>query len=106
VTPREFLDFQAEQRKVIRGIERNIEQARRSADRCKPPERRRPAKASDIRFGRVIWHANGDNGWFWNVVVEPLHYGDPFKAYCADDGCRYGLDGAFVEMEQRRKVLP
>jgi hypothetical protein len=97
VSPREFLKIEAEQKKIIRKAEREIEKARRLAGRCPPPANRRRADVADVRPGRVIWHDDGDAGWFWNVVEEVISPGDEFKAYVADDGCRYGMFRAFVE---------
>lgn len=100
MTPTEYLEIEKEQGEIIKEAERRILEARKQADTCPPPEIRRPAKAEDIVRGAVIWHTRAEEhgGDFWNVVDGPLHYGDAFKAYCADDGCRYGLDGAYVEM--------
>jgi len=64
------------------------------------PDRLRPAEPKDIIIGAVIWYpewAKWDGGRGWNVVDEVYRPDDQWKAYCAHDGCRYGLDGAFVE---------
>jgi hypothetical protein len=60
------------------------------------PARLRPAKASDIVEGAVLWYPALDE-CKWAAVEEVYRPSDPWKAYCAHDGCRYGLDGAFVE---------
>lgn len=100
MTPEEYLKLETEQRAVIDAAQTKIDKARKIADRAKPPPKSalRKARADDIRYGLIIWHdrAAEHGGWFWHVVDEPLHYGDAFKAYTADDGCRYGLDGAWV----------
>lgn len=97
MTPEEYLRIEAKQRAIIKAAVAEIDKAREAADKAKPPkDKLRKARAEDIRPGLLVWHDNGDYGWFWHVVREPLHYGDAFKAYCADDGCRYGLDGAWV----------
>ena len=36
------------------------------------------------------------NGSALDQVVEVLRPDDPFKGYVLNDGCRYGLDEAFV----------
>jgi hypothetical protein len=61
------------------------------------PEMRmlRPATSADIVCGQVIYYPERANP-YWQIVEDVLHPNDPFKAYVADDGCRYGLDGAFV----------
>lgn len=98
MTPAKYLQLEKFHREIIEASELEIGKARKLAEKCKFPKKSvRPAVASDIVEGAVIWHKNGDDGPFWNIVSEPLHYGDPFKAYEADDGCRYGLDGAYVE---------
>ncbi len=100
MTPSEYLKIEKEQRDLIHLAEKRISEARRKADKCSPPKNRRPAKASDIVENAIIWHEQDAEfgGDFWNIVAEPLHYGDDFKAYVADDGCRYGLKDAYVEL--------
>ena len=89
-----------------------VEQARKAADEAgrlacmvEVPEKLRPAEAKDIIEGAIIWYPEyrdiSDEKYpcaGWMLVREPLHYGDPYKAFTANDGCRYGLDGAFVEL--------
>ena len=98
MTPQEFLKIQREQYAIIDAAEKIISKAHEKVQKAKPPiNELRKATADDLtRTGKIVWHDNGDEGWFWNVVQEPNHYGDSFKAYVADDGCRYGLDGAWV----------
>jgi len=64
-------------------------------------EELQPAEASDIIEGAIIYYPNDDPP-FWQAVHKPTHHGDPFKAYEADDGCRYGLDGAYVRKRGKR----
>lgn len=96
MTPHQFQQLEREQNAVIASAHRSISTARDSVDPKPPVDQLRQAKADDMREGAIVWHDNGDEGWFWNIVVEPRHYGDAFKAYVADDGCRYGVDGAWV----------
>lgn len=86
--------------------EERVKAATEEADRLRnlaraivPPPRKkvREAVASDIREGAIIWYL--DNESYWQMVFQVLHPSDPFKAYCAEDGCRYGLEGAYVEIE-------
>ena len=64
------------------------------------PANLRPATADDIHPDAIIWYKHGgENGYFWQIVDRPLHYGDAFKAYEAEDGCRYGLHDAWVEID-------
>ena len=105
MTPKEYVKFEREQRRIIEAAEKAIRKARQAADQTPPPlDDLRKARAEDIKPGLVVWHENGDEGWFWNIVDEPLHYGDAYKAYCADDGCRYGLCGAWVYTKQAKKT--
>lgn len=98
MTPTEYLKIEKAQREIIEAAELRISEAREQANKCPPPKNRRPAKASDIVEGAIIWHerAKEHGGDYWHIVAEPMHYGDAWKAYCADDGCRYGLNGSYV----------
>lgn len=100
MTPTEYLNLERQQLAIIQAAQRRISEAREEADKCPPPANRRPARASDIVEGAIIWHERKaeHGGDYWHVVDEPLSYGDAFKAYCADDGCRYGLHGAYVDL--------
>lgn len=99
MTPTEYLKIEKAQRDIIEAAELRISEAREQADECPPPKNRRSAKASDIVEGAIIWHERAEEhgGDYWNVVDEPMHCGDDWKAYRADDGCFYGLKGAYVE---------
>ncbi len=85
---------------LARDAEKRAAKLLRVANNCPRPKRLREAKASDIREGAIIWYKHGgdNDAGFWMMVAEPLHYGDPFKAYVAHDGCRYGLDDAWVQI--------
>lgn len=96
MTPHDYLKIETEQNAVIAAAHRTITAAREAVDPKPPVAELRRAQAADIRPGLIVWHDNGDEGWFWHVVSEPRHFGDDFKAYVADDGSRYGLRGAWV----------
>lgn len=64
------------------------------------PVNLRPATPEDVVVGAVLYYLKGDDGPFCNLVDEVYRPSDPWKAYCAHDGCRYGLEGAFVEVEE------
>jgi len=107
MTPVEYLKIEKEQESIIEIAENKIADARRLADQCDRPKTLQLAVADDIVRGAVIWHkpesvpsSFENEQWFWNIVNEPLHYGDSFKAYTADDGCRYGLEGAYVVAQE------
>jgi hypothetical protein len=80
-----------------RQLEKHLEN---TADK---PKNLRPAKASDIVEGAIIWYPKWEDSDhpidLWKEVYEVKWPDDAFKAYTAHDGCRYGLDGAFVEDE-------
>jgi hypothetical protein len=66
------------------------------------PKHLRPAEARDIVEGAILWYPEwmgSEESRGWAMVGEVMYPSDPWKAYCAHDGCRYGLDGAFVEIE-------
>jgi hypothetical protein len=69
------------------------------------PWKTRPATPDDIRVGQIIWYAKSDIGPCFHRVREVYHPDDAFKAYCSHDGCRYGLDGAYVECDEPTKEL-
>lgn len=99
MTPKEYQVIQAEQIAIIDHARMIILKARQKADKSPFPRNVRPAEPKDIVEGQIIWHRNVDSGCsYWNIVDKVLHPNDPFKAYCADDGCRYGLDCAFIEI--------
>ncbi len=64
------------------------------------PDDLRPATAKDIVEGNIIWYKHDDYDQpFWNMVEYVERPNDNWKAYTAHDGCRYGLDDAFVEVK-------
>lgn len=66
-----------------------------------PPVHLRPATPADVVVNAVLWYPRHDFGTLqtWRIVREVRDPQDAWKAYIADDGCRYGLDGAFVRAE-------
>jgi hypothetical protein len=69
------------------------------------PDELRPATARDIVVGAIIYYPlelywigakQHTRPAYWSRVDQVRHPDDDFKAYVADDGCRYGLSGAFV----------
>lgn len=98
MTPQEYVKYENEIYEQINALRKKVSDAREEAEKAKPPKNRRQATPEDITAGSIIWHEReeeyGDD--YWNVVEEVLRPSDPFKAYCADDGCRYGLDGAYI----------
>src|SRR4051794_39156218 len=66
------------------------------------PARLRPATAADIVEDAIIWYPlrEGRDYHCWSRVHQVMCPDDDFKAYLSHDGARYGLDGAFVEVEE------
>jgi len=98
MTPEEFADIKKEQVQIIAMAQETIEAARLEASLSKIPENVRPATADDLVEGNVIWHIQPDGYGdpYWHIIEMVDHRTSRFKGYCADDGCRYGLDRAFV----------
>jgi hypothetical protein len=96
MTPEQYLEVLREQKAIIKAAEDTIAAARDKATNSPPPVLR-PARPDDISKGAAIWYRNEEYGWYWNIVAEPLFYGDDWKAYVADDGCLYGLHDAWVK---------
>lgn len=64
----------------------------------------RHAVADDIVEGAIIWYPKWEESVdedqrCWRMVEDVMNQNDVWKAYTADCGCRYGLHGAFVEVE-------
>jgi hypothetical protein len=75
------------------------------AEAALPPQLRK-ATAKDIVVDALIWYPEHTIRvgaeeitveTHWHIVEEVLYPNDDWKAYLADDGCRYGLDNAYVE---------
>lgn len=100
MTPTEYIEM----RKPIRNAIMQLKQAEvamwQAANAAPLPANLRPAEADDIQRGAIIWYKHGDTGHFWQIVAAPLHYGDAFKAYEAEDTSRYGLHDAWIEVEE------
>lgn len=97
--PKDYLKICNEQHKVIRAAEKVMSEAYDEASKCPLPKNLRPATPADIIEGAILWHPDFDKGHpRWNVVEEVLRPDDDFKAYTYE-GSRYGLYGAFVEIE-------
>lgn len=97
--PKQAIAEEKKLRGEIRKIEKQINEIYENVDDSFPRSVR-PAKSSDIKLGQILWYKEGDFDPFWKVVCEVLRPNDFFKAYVAEDGCRYGLDDAYVEVEE------
>jgi hypothetical protein len=96
MTPEEFLRLRDEQAMNIYAARLKILEARRLANECELPCNLRAATPRDVVVDAVLWYPHLEPKWF--IVDEVLYPNDAFKAFIADDGCRYGLNGAFVEV--------
>ncbi len=63
------------------------------------PKKVREAIPEDIKVGNIIW-TEGDSKMYWQAIEFVYNAEDRWKGYVANCGCRYGLDGAFVEVEE------
>lgn len=55
----------------------------------------RPASSKDVFEGNIVFLVADENKLIRMVVEEVLNPSDDFKAFMFD-GCRYGLDGLYV----------
>lgn len=70
---------------------------------ARPTGALRVATPADIVVGALLWYEreeDGDEGnpHYWCIVEDVLRPSDAWKAFTAHDGCRYGLDGAMIEI--------
>ena len=89
--------------KMVESMQQRELKAEEAANAAELPEKLRPAEAKDIVEGAVIWYPKWkeddcSDGRLWKIVVSVIYPSDRFKGYTAHEGCRYGLDGAFVEL--------
>jgi len=78
------------------------------------PEIIRPITANDIVVGSLYvlvvkasdYHISMNIGqsdkYFVGTIDEVLYPDDQYKAFCSDDGCRYGLNSCYVIKEEYR----
>ena len=66
------------------------------------PDILRPMTPGDVVSGD-IYILDGDfDSYYVGTIDEVIFPDDPWKAFCSDDGCRYGLSGCFVIKEEFR----
>ncbi|WSH76894.1 hypothetical protein U8Q02_41075 (plasmid) [Rhizobium leguminosarum] len=68
------------------------------------PANLRPAVPGDIIPGAIIWYPSSP-GCLWAEVESVMDPTDDFKGYLSS-GCRYGLQGAFVELRDQSEGRP
>ena len=93
MSPEEFVKIREEHFKDILKIKNKIKKLKELVDNS--PKNLIPATSNDIKVGNVIW-LDGDNGLVWMIIEEVLKPTDMFKAFIAEDGCRYGLDSCYI----------
>jgi hypothetical protein len=100
MTPKEYLAFSEDKWAIIRQIEAEIDTVQDQAAMCGLPTSLRPANERDIIAGAILWYPDWPKQKW--VIVEHVHHpSDRFKAF-SYKGCRYGLDGAYIEDECSR----
>ena len=52
----------------------------------------------DMSCGQIVFGI-GDCGWYCHIIEEVICPSDQWKAYCASDGCRYGLYKSYILIE-------
>ena len=70
----------------------------------------RKATSADITEGNIVFLIGDREEMSRMTIDEVLHPDDEWKAFCADDGCRYGLYDLWVlksgvELEKRIQKL-
>lgn len=93
MTPEEYIIIKENANKAITVLKEQILNALTMAKQCSIPKNLYQAMGNDIFIGNVIWYPEYND---WHIVEEILHSEDRYKAYIAEDGCRYGLEGAFI----------
>lgn len=92
-----WLDASALESKVRKEAQAKTQEALKTALNAPLPLHLRKAVPEDVVEGAILWYPERYHRK-WSLVAEVLYTADPWKAYTAHDGCRYGLDGAFVEV--------
>jgi hypothetical protein len=64
----------------------------------------RKAKPSDIVDGRTVYLIGDYQKMYVLKIAEVLKPNDDFKAFCDEDGCRYGLSDTYVLDEKMFKI--
>ncbi len=59
--------------------------------------------AEDVIVGQAILVWNGED-YTELTIEEVLRPSDLFKGYTADDGCRYGLEGAYLNSTPNKAI--
>ena len=57
----------------------------------------RQSEPKDIVIDTIVYVENDDGDFIKMKIKEVLRPNDSWKAFCADDGCRYGLEGCYIK---------
>ena len=84
-------------KELIEIIESDIENLKTDIEDNINPDELQPLKSEDLKEGVVIVGI-GDYGYFCRVVEEVVSTDESYiwKAFIADDGCRYGFNKMFT----------
>lgn len=96
MTPEEYVKIKKQVEDNIKRLAHVLRDAYESVQQHPFPENVRPATAQDIVVDQVVWYRLDTPHWL--IVDKVLNHGDRFKAFVSN-GSRYGLDGAFVEVD-------
>ncbi len=89
----------------IAQLKKELVELELQAQRIPYPEKTRPATRADIVVGAIVWyrsHVDADEEYpcaGWHEVCDVLFPDSDWKAYVAEDGCRYGLHDAEIEID-------
>lgn len=95
MTAEEYLTQRRLLRDIIRKCEFSIESLCKSVE-IPPVDQLERATSLDIYRGNILYYRVDEQEPYWKEVCEVQYADDQFKAYVAEDGCRYGLDQAWV----------
>jgi len=58
------------------------------------------ANQEDITVGKTVYIKGDDEDYHEKIIEEVLNIADKYKAFVADDGCRYGLSSTYINKGQ------
>lgn len=103
MTPKEYLQIRGDQAVVMIEAQQIINDAMNEAWNCPVPKNIRPSTIEDVKPNAILWYPNADEGHpKWTIVdglIEPERPREPEFKWYYSEGARYGINGAFVEVE-------
>ena len=94
--PREYLMLKNTNETIINNIREQMHIAKKYVE-IPNIKNLRKMETSDVFVGQMVFY-NNEDGWFWHIIEEVYDTTDQFKSYCCEYGCRYGIDGKYVEV--------